>query len=140
MESDGDDDSETEMDTSSRILVTPSRSIYSISVPLLADCIRDEKIRHLGSASAFQEASDQEPLDTTESLESELSFIRMAKNSGVVYLFGHGDIRARKDSWFIKKLIINYFYAFLRRNCRRGIATLSIPHTNLIHVGMQYMV
>ncbi|KAG0470880.1 hypothetical protein HPP92_017580 [Vanilla planifolia] len=38
-------------------------------------------------------------------MESELSFIHKAKESGVVYLLGHGDIRARKDSWFIKKLM-----------------------------------
>ncbi|PKI37841.1 hypothetical protein CRG98_041791, partial [Punica granatum] len=42
--------------------------------------------------------------DAEHSLERELSFIRKAKESGVVYLLGHGDIRARKDSWFIKKL------------------------------------
>lgn len=83
---------------------------------------------------------DQAILDPEQSLERELSFIRKAKESGVVYLLGHGDIRARKDSWFIKKLIINYFYAFLRKNCRRGIANLSVPHTHLMQVGMQYMV
>ena len=79
-------------------------------------------------------------LSAEQSLERELSFIHKAKESGVVYLLGHGDIRARKDSWFIKKLIINYFYAFLRKNCRRGIANLSVPHSHLMQVGMTYMV
>lgn len=83
---------------------------------------------------------DSGPPDVEQSLERELSFIRRAKESGVVYLLGHGDIRARKDSWFIKKLLINYFYAFLRRNCRRGIANLSVPHSHLMQVGMTYMV
>lgn len=83
---------------------------------------------------------DSGPPDAEQSLERELSFIRRAKESGVVYLLGHGDIRARKDSWFIKKLLINYFYAFLRRNCRRGIANLSVPHSHLMQVGMTYMV
>lgn len=78
--------------------------------------------------------------DADQSLEMELSFLHKAKESGVVYLLGHGNIRARKDSWFIKKLIINYFYAFLRKNCRRGIANLSVPHSHLMQVGMTYMV
>ncbi|ONM57601.1 putative potassium transporter 15 [Zea mays] len=85
----------------------------------------------LGSSMSLEEGS---------SMDNELSFIHKAKESGVVYLLGHGDIRARKESFFVKKLVINYFYAFLRRNCRRGIATLSIPHTRLMQVGMQYMV
>lgn len=78
--------------------------------------------------------------DARQSVEQELSFIKKAKESGVVYLLGHGDIRARKDSWFLKKLVINYFYAFLRRNCRRAITTLTVPHSNLMQVGMTYMV
>jgi hypothetical protein len=58
----------------------------------------------------------------------------------LVYLLGHGDIRARKDSWFAKKLVINYFYAFLRKNCRRGVTNLSVPQSHLMQVGMTYMV
>ena len=54
----------------------------------------------------------------------------------MVYLMGHGDIRARTDSWFFKKLVINYFYSFMRRNCRRGIATLSVPLSHLMQVGL----
>lgn len=103
------------------------------------------------TSQPFSEASTSEEVkpesetdlamsDPEQSLERELSFIRKARESGVVYLLGHGDIRARKDSWFIKKLVINYFYAFLRKNCRRGIANLSVPHSHLMQVGMTYMV
>ncbi|KAK1350665.1 Adenylate cyclase [Heracleum sosnowskyi] len=83
---------------------------------------------------ALHEVNREDPSvsDPEQILEKELSFIRIAKESGVVYLLGHGDIRARKESWFIKKLIISYFYAFLRKNCRSGIANLSVPHQQLI--------
>ncbi|CAN1813142.1 Potassium transporter 7 [Linum perenne] len=104
---------------------------------------REAQERSLASTSSEvvkSESTDVAGLDPEQSLESELSFIRKAKESGVVYLLGHGDIRARKDSWFIKKLVINYLYAFLRKNCRRGIANLSVPHSNLMQVGMTYMV
>lgn len=149
LESDGDDDNESEDESSSRLFVVPNGSVYSLGVPLLAEFNQNtgppisepstsEEVKSeqtSGSESAITDAEHAE-----QSLERELSFIRKAKESGVVYLLGHGDIRARKDSWFIKKLVINYFYAFLRKNCRRGIANLSVPHSHLMQVGMTYMV
>ncbi|XP_057494524.1 potassium transporter 7-like [Actinidia eriantha] len=144
LESDGDDDSDSEDDHSfSRVLITPNGSVYSLGVPLLVEFKDDDK--PTSEASTSGEVKPEPPTDPTtsdpeQSLEKELSFIRKAKESGVVYLLGHGDIRARKDSWFIKKLVINYFYAFLRKNCRRGVANLSVPHSHLIQVGMTYMV
>ncbi|KAF4373685.1 hypothetical protein CsatB_015280 [Cannabis sativa] len=143
LESDGDCDSDSADETScSRVLIAPNGSVYSLGVPLLAD-FRDTD-RPTNEASTSEEVnpapSADPPLTAEQSLERELSFIHKAKESGVVYLLGHGDIRARKDSWFIKKLIINYFYAFLRKNCRRGIANLSVPHSHLMQVGMTYMV
>ncbi|XP_062176925.1 potassium transporter 7-like isoform X3 [Alnus glutinosa] len=145
LESDGDGDTDSEDGLScSRVLIAPNGSVYSLGVPLLAD-FKDTS-KPISEASTSEEVrpvvppADPAMPDAEQSLERELSFIRKAKESGVVYLLGHGDIRARKDSWFIKKLIINYFYAFLRKNCRRGIANLSVPHSNLMQVGMTYMV
>ncbi|XP_043698141.1 potassium transporter 7-like isoform X1 [Telopea speciosissima] len=144
LETDGDDDMESEDEaSSSRVLVAPNGSVYSLNVPLLADFnCSDRTFSEVGTSTEVRpvHVSDLSVSDTEQSLEWELSFIRKAKESGVVYLLGHGDIRARKDSWFIKKLVINYFYAFLRKNCRRGIANLSVPHTNLMQVSMTYMV
>lgn len=74
------------------------------------------------------------------SLEYELAALREASDSGFTYLLGHGDVRARKKSVFLKKLVVNYFYAFLRRNCRGGSATMRVPHMNILQVGMTYMV
>lgn len=144
LESDGDDDADSGDDLScSRVLIAPNGSVYSLGVPLLAEY--RERNEPISEPSTSEEVKPELSADSTfsdaeQSLERELSFIRKAKESGVVYLLGHGDIRARKDSWFIKKLVINYFYAFLRKNCRRGIANLSVPHSNLMQVGMTYMV
>ncbi|GKV11154.1 hypothetical protein SLEP1_g22433 [Rubroshorea leprosula] len=143
LESDGDEDTDSEDTSFSRVLIAPNGSVYSLGVPLLSE-FRDTTIP-ISEASTSGEVKPMQSSDPTlpdaeQSLERELSFIRKAKESGVVYLLGHGDIRARKDSWFIKKLVINYFYAFLRKNCRRGIANLSVPHSHLMQVGMTYMV
>ncbi|MBA0771571.1 hypothetical protein Gotri_007066, partial [Gossypium trilobum] len=140
LESDDDEDTDNEEDTSlSRVLIAPNGSVYSLAVPLLAE-FGSSSNNPISEASTSEEVTADLPVDPSISdaehgLERELSFIRKAKESGVVYLLGHGDIRARKDSWFIKKLVINYFYAFLRKNCRRGIANLSVPHSHLMQNG-----
>lgn len=146
LESDGDEDSDSEEEHSfAGVLIAPNGSVYSLGVPLLTD-FRDASKSILEESSTSREvkpdsSSNASVSDTTDQgLEKELSFLHRAKESGVVYLLGHGDIRARKDSWFFKKLVINYFYAFLRKNSRRGVANLSVPHTHLMQVGMTYMV
>ncbi|CAO2828810.1 unnamed protein product [Amaranthus hypochondriacus] len=94
--------------------------------------LRSEENEELPSSAM---SSEDDP-----SLEYEFSALREAVDSGFTYLLGDGDVRAKKESWFLKKLVINYFYAFLRRNCRRGAAVLRVPHMNIIEVGMTYMV
>lgn len=134
-------DSDTDSDvinplpqSSSRYPVGPNGDLYSLSMPLL----QNEKCPLWEPSTSFDESRDGDDVDSL--VDKELLFMRRAKESGVVYLLGHGDIRARKDSWFFKKLVINYFYAFLRKNCRRGITTLSVPHSKLMQVSMTYMV
>ncbi|KAG7622743.1 Potassium transporter [Arabidopsis suecica] len=144
LESDGDhNDTDSEDDTTlSRVLIAPNGSVYSLGVPLLAEHMNSSNKRPMERRKASIDfgAGPSSALDVEQSLEKELSFIHKAKESGVVYLLGHGDIRATKDSWFLKKLVINYLYAFLRKNSRRGITNLSVPHTHLMQVGMTYMV
>lgn len=72
--------------------------------------------------------------------EFERASLREAMEKGFTYLLGDGDVRARKESWFFKKLVINYFYSFLRRNCRGGAANMRVPHMDIIEVGITYMV
>ncbi|OIT00611.1 PREDICTED: potassium transporter 7-like [Nicotiana attenuata] len=144
LESDGNGESDSEEEHAfSRVLVAPNGSVYSLGVPLLAD-FRDtgKAVMEESTSEEMKPGPSSESLlsDADQSFEKELSFLRKAKESGVVYLLGHGNIRARKSSWFIKKLFINYFYAFLRKNCRREIASLSVPHSHLMQVGMTYMV
>lgn len=110
-----------------------------LKIPLM----RDQRLETAGASTS--EASlalpaSVMPVDEDPSLEYELSALREATESGFTYLLGHGNVRAKKNSWFIKKLCINYFYAFMRKNCRGGAATMRVPHMNIIQVGMTYMV
>lgn len=117
--------------------------IEALKIPLM----RDSRLQEVGSSTASEEngisaalpssmmSSDEDP-----SLEYELSALREAIDSGFTYLLAHGEVRAKKNSFFLKKLVINYFYGFLRRNCRAGAANYIVPHMNIIEVGMTYMV
>ncbi|GAY36413.1 hypothetical protein CUMW_021930 [Citrus unshiu] len=110
-----------------------------LKIPLMHDRRFDES-----GTSASEETTSALPssvmaLDEDPSLEYELSALREAIDSGFTYLLAHGDVRAKKKSFFLKKLVINYFYAFLRRNCRAGAANMSVPHMNILQVGMTYM-
>lgn len=68
----------------------------------------------------------------------ELSDLIEAKESGVTYIMGHYDVKARSSSSFLKKLVIDFGYSFLSRNCRGPAVSLNIPHVSLIQVGMIY--
>ncbi|XP_071715334.1 potassium transporter 7-like [Rutidosis leptorrhynchoides] len=144
LESDGDDDTASE-DESSHVLIDPKGTVYSLGAPLLSKYkskTNKQPVIISEASTSHEPHKDQSNSNSGQdkSLENELAVLRMAKESGVVYLLGHVSIRARKDSWFGKKLVINYFYAFLRKNCRRGIATLSVPHTRLMEVAITHMV
>ncbi|KAG2574616.1 hypothetical protein PVAP13_7KG345000 [Panicum virgatum] len=133
LQSEDDVDSDEEPPTPVKIITAPNGSLYSLDVPLLAD--------YAPSTEVIPEASCSTPqhdpvLDYAQNLELELAFIKQSKQSGAVYLIDSPIIKARKDSWFFKKLMINYFFAFLRNNCRRAIMLMSIPHSNMMQVRM----
>ncbi|XP_035540140.1 putative potassium transporter 12 isoform X2 [Juglans regia] len=111
-----------------------------LRIPLM----HDQRLEEAGTSTS-EEAASALPsglmsLDEDPSLEYELSALREAMDSGFTYMLAHGEVRAKKNSFFFKKLVINYFYGFLRRNCRAGAANMRVPHMNIIRVGMTYMV
>eukprot|EP01018_Ginkgo_biloba_P006316 Gb_07513 [translate_table: standard] len=73
-------------------------------------------------------------------LEEELEYLEKSRSSGVVYLLGHSEVTASKESSLLKRFVVNYAYDFLRRNFRQGMVALEIPHKNLLQVGMNYYI
>jgi KUP system potassium uptake protein len=63
-----------------------------------------------------------------------------ARDAGVVHILGNTVIRARRDSGFIKKIAINYLYAFLRKICRENNTIFNVPHESLLNVGQVFYV
>ncbi|XP_043704475.1 putative potassium transporter 12 isoform X2 [Telopea speciosissima] len=113
--------------------------VEELQIPLMQDQRTEDGTSISGENTSMLPASVMSS-DEDPSLEYELSALREAMDSGFTYLLGHGAVKARKESWFLKKLVINYFYAFLRKNCRAGAANMSVPHMNIMQVGMTYMV
>nr|GMD23242.1 potassium transporter 5-like [Ipomoea batatas] len=73
------------------------------------------------------------------SWEDEVQFVQHAmEHGGVFYLLGEAAVEAKQDSWFFKKLVVNYFYSFLRKNFRQGEQVFAIPQNRLLRVGMTY--
>jgi hypothetical protein len=71
---------------------------------------------------------------------NELDQLKKNMDSGIVYLLGNIQVRARQSSGFLKKLTINWIYAFLRKTCRENLVIYKVPHENLLQVGMVYYV
>ncbi|XP_042433441.1 potassium transporter 7-like isoform X8 [Zingiber officinale] len=78
--------------------------------------------------------------NTNSEVKEELEALLGAKQAGIAYIVGHSYVKAMKSSSFLKKIVIDYAYSFLRKNCRAPTAALNIPHTSLIEVGMIYYV
>lgn len=118
--------------------------IDSLHEPLLHPDSEGEDTAHTEGKDAtltlLSSNQEQNAFKVDPMTAMEISQLQEASEDGVVYLLGHADVRAKKESWFLKKLVINYAYAFMARNCRASAETLSVPHTNLLEVGMTYMV
>ncbi|KAG6556338.1 hypothetical protein Mapa_002281 [Marchantia paleacea] len=78
--------------------------------------------------------------DIGEESVSELETFLKNKEIGVVYLLGNTMVRARTGSGILKRIAINYIYAFLRRTCRESKVMYNVPHESCLQVGMVYYV
>ncbi|KAF8018799.1 hypothetical protein BT93_H3636 [Corymbia citriodora subsp. variegata] len=113
--------------------------------------IQASSARDLSSLDLYYETSMQSQCDIggTSSdinhsevprLKDETHRILTAKESGVAYILGHSNAKAKKSSPILKKLAIDVVYAFLNKNCRAPDDVLNVPHTSLLEVGMVYYV
>ncbi|XP_042498352.1 potassium transporter 6-like isoform X2 [Macadamia integrifolia] len=75
-----------------------------------------------------------------DSTQEELQDLMDAREAGMAFILGHSYVRAKRGSSLIKKLVINFGYDFLRRNCRGPSYTHNIPHASTLEVGMIYHV
>ncbi|WVZ85467.1 hypothetical protein U9M48_032390 [Paspalum notatum var. saurae] len=84
------------------------------------------------SAHSSGRINEDQPLSIVE----EKQFIQRELEKGVVYILGETEIRAGPDSSFLKKIVVNYMYSFLRKNFRQGEKAFAIPRQQVLKVGM----
>lgn len=73
-------------------------------------------------------------------VDDEIQFLNDCRDSGVVHIMGNTIVRARRGSGMIKKIVVDYIYAFLRRICREKSVILNVPHESLLNVGQVFYV
>ncbi|VAI60485.1 unnamed protein product [Triticum turgidum subsp. durum] len=71
---------------------------------------------------------------------SELQDLMDAREAGMSFILGHSHMKAKSGSSFVKRIVINFFYEFLRRNSRGPSYAANIPHASTLEVGMVYQV
>ncbi|KQJ84575.1 hypothetical protein BRADI_5g21677v3 [Brachypodium distachyon] len=76
----------------------------------------------------------------SQTVSNELEFLNRCKDAGVVHILGNTIVRARRDSGIIKKVAVDYMYAFMRRICRENSVIFHIPHESLLNVGQIYYI
>ncbi|XP_051125397.1 potassium transporter 4 [Andrographis paniculata] len=116
--------------------IQSSSSSKSLTLQSLRSAYDDENPQIRRRQVRFQIS----PHGMDPSVRDELMELIQAKEAGVAYIMGHSYIKARRSSSFLKKLVIDFGYSFLRKNCRGPAVALHIPHISLIEVGMIYHV
>lgn len=113
------------------------QSSKSLTLQSLRSAYDEENPRIRRRQVRFQvpESPGMDPL-----VRDELVDLIQAKEAGVAYIMGHSYVKARRSSSYLKKLVIDIAYSFLRKNCRGPSVALNIPHISLIEVGMIYHV
>ncbi|CAK8532946.1 unnamed protein product [Lathyrus sativus] len=112
-------------------------SSRSITLRRLQSTIDDENPQVRRRRVKFQ-VPNNPGLDNA--VKEEILDLIQAKEAGIAYIMGHSYVKARKSSSFLKKIVIDMGYSFLRKNCRGPAVALNIPHISLIEVGMIYYV
>ncbi|THU56317.1 hypothetical protein C4D60_Mb11t16000 [Musa balbisiana] len=77
---------------------------------------------------------------TSQTNSDELEYLNRCKEAGVVHILGNTMVRARRESGIVKRIAVDYIYAFLRRICRENSVIFNVPHESLLNVGQIYYI
>lgn len=68
----------------------------------------------------------------------EIQLIQREMEDGVVHMLGETNVVAEPNADFLKKIIVDYAYNFMRKNFRQPEKITCVPHNRLLRVGMTY--
>ncbi|KAG7033128.1 Potassium transporter 8 [Cucurbita argyrosperma subsp. argyrosperma] len=108
----------------------------SCSLPIASSSeIRSERLRKKRVRFVLPESTKMD-VDTRRELQE----LMEAREAGMAFIMGHSYVKAKKGSGWMKKVVLNYGYDFLRKNSRGPSYALSIPNASTLEVGMVYYV
>ncbi|KAI0494985.1 hypothetical protein KFK09_025131 [Dendrobium nobile] len=116
----------------SNVEITSNSSQDSI-VPAQSGALRSQHSTYQGGISTSSAPASQTASD-------EYDFLNECKDAGMVHILGNTIVRARRDSSPLKKIAVDYIYAFLRRICRENSVMLNLPHESLLNVGQIFYI
>ncbi|KAI3901002.1 hypothetical protein MKW92_052040 [Papaver armeniacum] len=124
--------------------LTENRNMISLNVDSAVTSSGSEGIvpatsPALIAASNFFSSAGQQTSHEITDLD-ELEYLKTCRDAGVVHILGNTIVRARRDSTFLKKISIDYIYAFLKRVCRENSVIFHVPHESLLNVGQIFYV
>ncbi|XP_047337511.1 potassium transporter 11-like [Impatiens glandulifera] len=79
-------------------------------------------------------------MSSTNGEVDELEFLNGCRDAGVVHILGNTVVRARRESRILKRIAVDYIYAFLRKICRENSVIFNVPHESLLNVGQVFYV
>ncbi|KAL5226472.1 hypothetical protein ABZP36_014737 [Zizania latifolia] len=82
--------------------------------------------------------SDQATADPRNGCMEEIQVIHNEMDDGVVHMLGETNVVAEPNADFLKKIIVDYVYNFMRKNFRQPEKITCVPHNRLLRVGMTY--
>jgi KUP system potassium uptake protein len=72
--------------------------------------------------------------------QEELQELSDAREAGMAFILGRSHVKAKSGSGFLRRLVINFCYDFLRRNSRGPRYAVTVPHASTLEVGMVYFI
>ncbi|PKU61972.1 Putative potassium transporter 12 [Dendrobium catenatum] len=124
-----------QQNTSKSITLNTTEDVESFTADSIVE-ITDSSI--LDSVDQYN--NDVKAMTSHNGEEDELAFLNRCRDAGVVHILGNTTTKARRDSGFLKRVAIDYIYAFLRKICAENIAMLHVPHESTLKVGQVFYV
>lgn len=132
---------ETEAQTTSSVADSNTRSRKAGSTVYIEEALTATEttgVTHPSISSYSAHSSGRISEEQSRTIAEEKQFIQRELQKGVVYILGETEIKAGPESSFIKKIVVNYMYSFLRKNFRQGDKAFAIPRQQVLKVGMVY--
>ncbi|TVU46355.1 hypothetical protein EJB05_05882 [Eragrostis curvula] len=115
------------------------RAVYAEEMITPAESFSEHAMHASGKSKHFSQFQEGKMnIEDMMKIQQEQQFILGEMNKGVVYIFGESEVVARPHSSFLKKVVVNYLYSFLRKNFRNGEKMMSIPRSQILKVGISY--